>query len=317
MSEENSKIQKNDALVAILLCTFNGAAFLEEQLNSFNIQTYKNWILVVSDDHSTDDTKQILSKFKDQQPSGKVLILDGPNEGFARNFLSLTAKTCRSADYFAWADQDDIWLPDKIERAIGNLKSFSNKKPSLYCGRTLLITSKREHIGYSKPIYKQPCFQNALAQNIAGGNTMVFNSAACELITQSAANTRIVSHDWWAYIIITAVGGHVIFDNEPCLLYRQHDNNLVGGLTNNKTTLRRITSKMLGQNKTWNDSHISALQDNKRLLTKKNLTCLYLFDMSRRQRLPTKLLTFSKSGIFRQSHLGTILMFFLLAIDKF
>src|SRR5438105_1405223 len=103
--------------VAILMGTRNGAAFLREQLQSIEDQTHKNWILIVSDDSSTDETREILQGFCQSHP-GKVFIRNGPSKGVCANFLSLAIDRAIQADYFAFSDQDDIWHRDKLARAL-------------------------------------------------------------------------------------------------------------------------------------------------------------------------------------------------------
>jgi len=109
--------------VAILMCTFNGAAFLETQLASIEQQTHTNWSLWISDDGSSDDTVQIIERFASKVGSERVHLMGGPGQGFANNFFSLMGKvpiTC--ASYFAFADQDDVWLALKLASAMTVLK---------------------------------------------------------------------------------------------------------------------------------------------------------------------------------------------------
>lgn len=101
------------AKVAILLATYQGQHYLAEQLDSFARQTHQNWEVWASDDGSSDDTHAILKHYEKHWPFGRLSIHNGPEEGFVANFLSLTCKASISADYYAYADQDDIWKADK------------------------------------------------------------------------------------------------------------------------------------------------------------------------------------------------------------
>ena len=125
--------------VAILLCTLDGARFLPDQLDSINRQWHGNLRLWVSDDCSSDDTLALLSTNffgRDQKPA---VVLSGPQKGHTANFLSLACNSDIDADYYAFADQDDIWEAEKLSRAVGMLESLPQDSPSLYCARTRAI----------------------------------------------------------------------------------------------------------------------------------------------------------------------------------
>jgi glycosyltransferase involved in cell wall biosynthesis len=104
------------AQVAILMCTKNGEAFLDEQLKSIAEQTHANWTLFVSDDGSTDATGNILKRFAAIHEQ-KTVVRNGPGKGVCANFLSLATDSAIDADYFAISDQDDVWYKDKLARA--------------------------------------------------------------------------------------------------------------------------------------------------------------------------------------------------------
>src|SRR5438309_1268928 len=110
-------MEPKERKVIILMATHNGSKHIQEQLDSFVSQTHSNWELIVSDDGSTDETRAIVDEFA-QTISQKVLTVEGPRQGFWKNFLSLVDRTEEAhGDFFAYSDQDDIWLPDKLERA--------------------------------------------------------------------------------------------------------------------------------------------------------------------------------------------------------
>ena len=104
--------------IAILLCTFNGARFLPAQLSSYGSQTWRDWRLFASDDGSSDQTAAILAQYQKTLGSNQVQIRSGPRRGFVTNFLSLVCDPSIDADYYAYSDQDDIWEPEKLARAI-------------------------------------------------------------------------------------------------------------------------------------------------------------------------------------------------------
>ena len=105
-------------LVCILLCTYNGAKYLKEQLNSIESQTYTNWRIIVSDDGSTDETLTLLHDYQNKWGTSKLEIRKGPQLGFCKNFLSLACDPTIRADYYCFCDQDDVWLDEKISIAV-------------------------------------------------------------------------------------------------------------------------------------------------------------------------------------------------------
>ena len=121
--EKNSSILASGPgpLVAILMGTMNGAQFLPEQLDSLAAQTHQNWFLIASDDGSTDDTIRILKAYQAKWPAGKLIIKEGPKQGFCVNFLSMACDSAIRAEYYAFCDQDDVWLPTKLVVALQNI----------------------------------------------------------------------------------------------------------------------------------------------------------------------------------------------------
>ncbi len=127
--------------------------------------------------------------------------MPGPSRGFAENFRSLLTSSDVAADYFAFADQDDVWDKDKLSRAIGPVRETATETPALYCSRTRLVDESGQPIGFSPLFTRRPGFRNALVQSIAGGNTMVMNRAALSILAQSAQRTSPSrSPDWWTYL---------------------------------------------------------------------------------------------------------------------
>ena len=287
--------------VAILLCTYHGQRYLAEQLESFKAQTLSNWEVFASDDGSKDDTHAILQAHQQQWGANKLTMHFGPAEGFAANFLSLACNANIQADHYAYSDQDDVWEADKLQRAVEWLQTVPAQIPGLYCSRTRLVDHSNCSIGLSPLFSKPPSFANALMQNIGGGNTMVFNNAARKLLCQAGYRVDIVTHDWWAYLVVTGCGGQVFYDPYPSVRYRQHENNLVG--MNNSWRARLVRMHMLaqGQFKRWNDSNIAAIQTLANSLTPQNQEVLALFATGRSQPLLPRLMLLKRSGIKRQS----------------
>ncbi|MGA4533310.1 glycosyltransferase family 2 protein [Ectopseudomonas chengduensis] len=292
--------------VAILLCTYHGQRYLAEQLDSFATQSHGNWEVWASDDGSKDNTHSILMAYKAQWPAGRLSIHFGPAEGFAANFLSLTCRAGVEADFYAYSDQDDVWEADKLSRALQWLTTVPPSVPALYCSRTRLVDAENNEIGISPLFTKTPAFANALIQNIGGGNTMVFNNAARELLREAGENKSVITHDWWAYMVVTGCGGRVFYDSTPTLRYRQHGGNLVGMNSNWAARSKRIRMLFQGRFKHWNDCNISALLTLEHRLTPENREVLQRFADARGMSLIPRLIHLKRSGIYRQTLLGNI-----------
>lgn len=291
--------------VAILLCTYNGEKYVREQVESIIAQTHRDWSLWVSDDGSKDRTLDIIRECM-QSCRQPLHILRGPSIGFSQNFMSLLSKNAICADYFAFADQDDIWHADKLERALRWHVSVPEEMPNLYGGRTHLVDEAGESIGYSPFYSKKPCFANALVQNIASGNTMVLNRKARELLCLFKEKTDVAFHDWWAYILISGVGGNVHYDPVSSIDYRQHSNNLVGMNMDWGKRFLRFGKLMQGQFHERTEQHLHLLEQVKYLLIPENRVVYEYFKRIKYNHLPGRIISITSSRIFRQTFLGQI-----------
>jgi glycosyltransferase involved in cell wall biosynthesis len=295
------------ARVAILMCSKNGAAFINAQLKSIAEQTHENWILIISDDGSSDDTVARLKRFAEDHPQ-KVGIRKGPGNGVCANFLSLANDPSIDADYFAFSDQDDVWYPDKLRRAVACLTRLLSNVPGMYCGRTELMDLHEKSYGLSPLFLRPPAFQNALVESLGGGNTMMFNRAAKKIL-EEAATVAVVVHDWWIYQIVSAAGGVVYYDPEPMLKYRQHSDNVIGSNTSWGARLVGFRDVLTGRWEGWNQTNITALQKlPAHLITPTNREVLDIFIKARRVSLFKRLYLLKKSGIYRQTLFGNLAM---------
>ena len=293
--------------VAVILGYYNGEAYIEEQLFSIFNQSHKSLHVFLYDDYSA--PQFILQNINSEgvQRSKISATVRPKNIGFANNFMKALADIKKPFEFYSFSDQDDIWNKNKLEIAISALSDISSEIPALYCARTEIVDEQCvESLGYSPLFTKDPTFSNALVQNIGGGNTMVFNKAARDLIISSVSNCTIVSHDWWCYLIVTGAGGHVIYDAKPCLKYRQHKTNVIGSNTSWRGRFSRFCSLLQGHFLELNDINTKALEINKHLLTKDNLYILDNFMNGRRTNLIKRLILLKRSKIYRQTLLGNI-----------
>lgn len=294
------------ASVAVLLCTRNGERYLAEQMASLEHQVHQKFQVFVSDDGSSDSTLSILEEHKKRWGEGRISLVSGPLKGFARNFLSVSCRSEVQADYYAWCDQDDIWGEDKLQKAVRWLAQIPADTPALYCSRTELINEAGQHIGFS-PLFTKPAnFRNALVQNIAGGNTMVFNQALMDLLREAGDSVPAVSHDWWAYMIVSGCGGRIFYDLTPSVLYRQHDANCVGTNKGVRESGKRIKQLLRGRYSVWMDSNMAALQSISHRFTPENQITLERFAQARKSRLMERVLGVRQAGVYRQTLMGNI-----------
>jgi len=301
--------------VAILMGTYNGAPYIEKQLNSIKHQKWKNWSLWVSDDGSSDDTRSIIeSSFSKNQ--NDCTLLQGPEQGFCENFKSMIGNENIISDYYAFADQDDIWLPDKLSLAVSYLSSFSKETPVIYCSRTQLIDKDDNVIGYSSLNHKNPGFSNALIQNIASGNTMVFNHAARQLFHKTLS-FPMIAHDWALYLIVTACGGSVFYDPLPTVLYRQHTANLIGNGMKLSTRFGNLFDAYRGRNRRWNDLHFQILDFLYLHMTFENRARYNAFRQIRNSNIFSRLKLYKASKVYHQNRVGQITNFSYVLFNKF
>jgi len=293
--------------VAILLGLHNGARFLGEQLDSIAGQNMPDWELIVSDDGAQDDGGlQTVRRFARTAAAHRVRLVRGPQAGAARNYLSLLGRAPEHATHAAFADQDDVWLPEKLARAVAALETVPAGRPGLYCSASWVCDAELGHRRRSRRLRRPAGFVHALVQNIAGGNTMVMNRAALTLAQAAAREVEAVaSHDWWLYQIVSGAGGEVLYDPEPGLLYRQHDDNLLGANSGLSAALSRVSLVLKGRLRDWTDINVAALQASAHRLTEANRQRLRLFAQARQMPLPARLMALRRLGIYRQSPIDT------------
>ncbi len=214
------------ARIAVLLSTYDGAAYLGDQLASLLAQTCQDWTLLWRDDGSADGTPEIMAAWMRGAGRGRCSVAGSPGRlGPTPSFMALL-RAAGDAEIVAFADQDDVWLPDKLARGATALDAVPAGTPALYCARQVLVDAALGRIGVSAPI-RPLGFPAALTQNVATGCTVMMNRQAASLIAGSEPPSTSL-HDWWSYLAVAAAGGRLIVDPEPAVLYRQHPGNFVG-----------------------------------------------------------------------------------------
>lgn len=202
------------------MSTYNGEKFLEEQIDSLLRQTYCNFEILIRDDGSKDRTCEILKEYEKKYSNIYVYLEN--NVGVTKSFFELLKKS--DADYIAFSDQDDVWLEEKIEKAVEKLQTL--KEPALYCSNKILVDSNLNIIAENKHKKLVPGFENAVVECICTGCTSMMNRSLAENIKEHIPE-RAIMHDWWCYLVASYLGT-VIFDNNAYIYYRQHESNVVG-----------------------------------------------------------------------------------------
>ncbi|BCG61260.1 glycosyltransferase family 2 protein [Paenibacillus sp. URB8-2] len=213
--------------VQILLSTYNGEQYIEQQLDSILNQTYKNISVLIRDDGSEDNTLIIIKSYIRKYP-GIFSLIEARNVGVINSFFELILNTDENAEYFCFCDQDDSWLSHKIEYAVKELSVTNPTVPALHFTSTFPTNDMYRTEKIWPRLRKKPTFYNALIENVAVGATITFNRSAKELIKYKMPNSsNIIMHDWWLYLVVSSLGV-IIYNKEPSILYRQHKSNLIG-----------------------------------------------------------------------------------------
>lgn len=227
-------------MVTVLLCTYNGAAYVRAQLQSILDQTVQDLHVVVSDDGSTDETLAIVEAMAAAHP-GRITILrqDPPTGSAERHFLKLLVERAYDvADYIMLSDQDDVWLPDKVEKTLARMQADeaacrtageANAPILVHCDSRIVDRALREiapsFVAYQKMTPSRCQLQQLLVQNNVVGGALMMNRALAERITEIPAHC--VMHDQWIALVASAFG-HIDFVPESLYLYRQHGDNVLG-----------------------------------------------------------------------------------------
>lgn len=218
--------------VAVLMSTYNGEKYLETQIESVMKQKKIDVYLFIRDDGSKDNTINILKKY---ESNDKVNIFYGDNIGYANSFWNLLTKV-DGFDYYAFCDQDDIWLDNKLYAGILKLKDFDG--PALY-------TSKVISINNDLNIISDNTFNNhgklnvfeSFQKSVFPGCVFIFNEDAQIILKKY--NGFMESHDWAAYTIISVLG-NIVYDDSSYIYYRIHNDNTIGKNNKFKETVNKV-----------------------------------------------------------------------------
>lgn len=209
--------------VVVLMSTYNGEKYLKEQIDSILNQSIKNIELIIRDDGSKDSTRKILREYSEENDRIKVIF--GENIGVEKSYRELL-KYSVEADYFAFCDQDDIWLDNKIEKAIEEMNVIKNE-PVLYYSEVKAVNNNMEII-LTSHYTGIDTLGSSFNTTPVIGCTVLFNNILKRYIEKYGIAENIIMHDLYMYRLCLAIGGYIIHDKNSYIMYRQHENNVVG-----------------------------------------------------------------------------------------
>lgn len=236
--------------LAILLATYNGEMYLEEQLQSLMAQSHTEYSLYIHDDNSTDKTCAIIKRYQQKYPSTIHYLDDTTSLKTASgNFNYLLQKV--DADYFMFCDQDDIWFSDKIERSLNAMKILEKEHPDQPCmifSDLEVVDEKGKTIAHSlwksQKLSPQLIYdtRSILALNVVTGCTIMINNRA--KTTVSPIPEHDIEHDHWIAIHMSKYG-YSAFIDAPLIRYRQHSSNTLGANNGGLAYLYMKTEKIM------------------------------------------------------------------------
>ena len=226
--------------VLVLMSTYNGQVYLKEQIDSIISQVGVHVQLLIRDDGSSDNTVSIIEEMSKTYKN--IKLLKGKNLGFAKSFMTLCYEAVNYSDfdYFAFSDQDDFWLPEKLVTAVNKLSAEDNNIPLLYFSNAAVVDKDLNFnwnlLGSSD---KTPDRYNVFVRYYMLGCTMVMNYSTISLLNQNKPSKPIEMHDLWIAQTCTVLG-KIVYDSKPYILYRQHGKNAAGVSSKLRVRIKRL-----------------------------------------------------------------------------
>lgn len=216
--------------IVVLMSTYNGEKYLREQLDSIFAQSGVDVLLFVRDDGSLDKTVNIINDYRKIYPKS-IYFIQGENIGFAKSFSVLVGKALEifpNIEYFAFSDQDDVWLENKLREGVFRLQHFDKDRPNLYCSALTPVDMSLKPLNRKLQPYQPQIItkQKSMIRNYATGCTIIFNQKAALLYAKHPVESLQV-HDWNMFQMCAFIG-NVYYDPDSHILYRQHSSNQIG-----------------------------------------------------------------------------------------
>lgn len=217
-------MKNNDSSVCIIMSAYNAEDYIVEQVNSILSQKNIAVKLWIRDDGSKDRTALVLKeKFGSDS---RVVITSGNNLGAAKSFIEALFECDFECDYYGFSDADDVWTENKLSLSVEVVSKYSVNKPVAVSTRLKVVDASLREIGLTAPPKIGFQLRNSLVQTVTSGASIVMNKSAYNLLREYRPS-RLVMHDAWAYLVITAFGEFVYLET-PTILYRQHGQNVFG-----------------------------------------------------------------------------------------
>lgn len=237
MMEVNA-ISNQEPTVVIILATYNGEKYIEEQIRSIQEQGYQSWCLLIRDDCSTDGTVQLIKRMAVNDKRISLLNHDDSNIGVVKSFGLLMEEALKdeNTEYVFFSDQDDVWSSKKLEvmlqrfSEIEKLSRVENEAILIHSDLEVvdatLSTINESFMSYQAIRHESVAAWQVLAvQNFVTGCSMAINRSLLE--QAQPLPTTTIMHDWWI-ALFASIYGHIEFIDETLLKYRQHESNEVG-----------------------------------------------------------------------------------------
>lgn len=218
--------------ITVVMASYNGEAYIEEQINSILSGTFQDFLIQIYDDGSTDRTREIVKEIAKEHPGRVELFCNAKNKGVVRNFIEGAKNS--DAPYVMFSDQDDVWLPEKLSKSLAGIKKREKEvgegMPVVFFTDVKVVNGELMEIApsfheSSRLDARKTDLPHLLMENKMNGCTMIINRAVVEKLGSVPGKLRM--HDWWIGLIGAAFGD-VSYLPEATLLYRQHEGNVVG-----------------------------------------------------------------------------------------
>lgn len=308
----------NDNTVAICMATYNGAQYLEEQLDSILKQTYKNWVLFIRDDCSQDGTIDIIREYERMHCDRIVVITDPSLSGGSakKNFAAVLSWVKQNYDfrYFMFADQDDVWLDTKIEKSMKLLQKNETSPET-----PLLLHTDLKVVDQDLAILCESFFQyralnpeitdlrHLLIQNNVTGCTMLWNKALNDFV--HIEDDAVAMHDWWLALTACCFG-KILCVKEPTILYRQHGSNVVGAThVNSLRFIQKRLSNLSHVRRTFHSAVEQAgafLEKHQLQLDPESIYILRVFSAIYTKNKPMRIVTVCRESFLKQGFIQII-----------
>lgn len=228
--------------VAVLMSTYNGEKYIREQIESILSQRGVEVYLFIRDDVSSDGTVSILEEYKEQNKL--TYVVGKKNIGAGSSFMHLLYKTPDKYDYYAWSDQDDVWLDDKLEAAVTKLNKSGKR---LYMSNLMCVDKDLNEIGLRNNSPADTSVYSIMCENQTNGCTMVFTKSFRNQLVENSRRPKdslFASryHDTWTGMV-GAIQDEIIYDFNQHILYRQHGANEVGSIVYN-SPIQKLRAKL-------------------------------------------------------------------------